>query len=351
MATRVKIDERTALEARVLTALRGLLPRFEVRGQRGAPAKAWDLSAVVRSGRSTVGHLLLEFKSVGEPRYLAQAITRLVLAARKTPRSYAVVVAPYIGPEGRRLCREAGVGYFDLTGNAFLSFDGVYVERQSAGRPARAKARLRRLFSLRSSRILRVLLEHRDVDWTLSRLASEASVSLRTAHLVVHALDEKAFVERRRAAIRLVKPAALLDLWAENYRVDEHRRQSFYTFIRNPKELGRRLAEEVARLRGRAALTLHAGAALVAPFVRSAELHAYVSADVEKLVEKLDLRRVDAGANVHLLEPRDEGVFYATQTIERIPVVCNTQLYLDLANYPARGREQAAELRRRLLRF
>jgi hypothetical protein len=34
-----------------------------------------------------------------------------------------------------------------------------------------------------------------------------------------------------------------------------------------------------------------------------------------------------------------------------VPVVCTTQLYLDLLHYPARGREQAEVLRRQTLKF
>jgi hypothetical protein len=349
MAKQVKVVELA--RTRALHLLRELLPRFDVHEEQAGARARWDLTIAVRSGRSTLRRLLVEFKSVGEPRYLAQAITRLGLVTRSVPRSYAVVAAPYIAPEGRRLCREAGVGYLDFAGNALLSFDGVYVERQSAERPARAKARLRRLFSPRSSRIARVLLEHRGADWTLVRLASEASVSLRTAHLVVKALDEKALVESRRGSIRLAKPGDLLDLWAESYRIDEHRRHTFYSFVRNSRDLAHRIAEQAERHDARVAFTLHSGAALVAPFVRSADVHAYVSGGIDRLAEVLDLRPTEAGGTVHLLAPRDEGVFYGVRRVDRIPVVCNTQLYLDLVHYPARGREQAAELRKRVLGF
>lgn len=99
------------------------------------------------------------------------------------------------------------------------------------------------------------------------------------------------------------------------------------------------------------ALTLHSGAALVAPFVRSSEVHAYVRGDLDRFVKALDLRPVETGGNVHLLIPNDEGVFYRARTIEGLPVVCNTQLYLDLFHYPARGREQADELRRQKLGY
>ena len=341
-------------EKEVLTSLRRrmpeLLPTLRViveRPSRGAP---WDLVLRVRSAGKT-RRLVCEVKSVGEPRYLAQAITSLTLATRKDPTLYPVIVAPYISPEGRRLCHEGGVGYLDLTGNVFLSFEGVLVDRLSGEAPPRVKARLRRLFAPKSSRIIRVLLEQPREKWTLTRLAEEAAISLRTAHLVVNALEEKAFVEKRRGAITLQKPGELLDLWAQNYSVEGHGRQIFYTFVRNPAELAAKLTAHAVKHKEAVGLTLHSGAALVAPFVRSADVHAYFVGDQEQLVKALDLRPVESGGTVHLLEPYDEGVFYRVQTIRDIRVVCNTQLYLDLVIYPARGREQAEVLRQRKLGY
>jgi transcriptional regulator with AbiEi antitoxin domain of type IV toxin-antitoxin system len=350
MVPQVKLENGAAIEARVVDVLRELLPTFRITRERQAAQATWDVAGVVRSGRTT-RQILIECKSVGEPRYLAQAITRLTLARHRLPRAYPVVAAPYIGPAGQRLCRDAEVGYIDLVGNALLRFDSVLIDRRSAERPVREKSRLKRLFSPKSSRVLRVLLEKPEIDWTLARLAAEAEISLRTAHLVINALEEKVFVDKRRGAIRLRQPGALLDLWGENYRVDEHRRLTYYSFIRNPRELAATLTSQADARKDRLALTLHSGAALVAPFVRSADVHAYFRGDVERLVKAADLRPVESGGSVHLLVPNDEGVFYRTQTVDHVPVVCNTQLYLDLLHYPARGREQAEELRRQKLRY
>jgi Transcriptional regulator, AbiEi antitoxin, Type IV TA system len=176
-------------------------------------------------------------------------------------------------------------------------------------------------------------------------------VSVRTAHLVINALEEQTFVDKRRGAIRLAKAGPLLDLWAENYRLDQHRRQTFYSFIRSPRELATKLAAEARSQRLELGLTLHAGAALVAPFVRYTDVHAYVAGDIDRLVKAFDLRPVETGGGVHLLTPNDDGVFYAARTIDGLPVVSDVQLYLDLLHYPARGREQAEELRRRKLGY
>lgn len=326
-----------------------LLPTLKVKVEPPARDTRWDLVLKVTTAGKT-RRLVCEVKSVGEPRYLAQAITSLTRGTQDDPRLYPVVVAPYISAEGQRVCREAGVGYLDLTGNAYLRFDGVLVDRASSQPPPRAKARLRRLFASKSSRVIRVVLEQPETEWTMARLAEEATVSLRTVYLVLNALEEKAFVEKRRGAITLQKPGELLDLWAQNYNVEKQRQHTFYTFIKSPSELAAKLSDQAVKHKEAVGLTLHSGAAFVAPFVRSADVHAYFMGDRERLLQALDLRPVESGGTVHLLEPYDEGVFYRVQTIRGVRVVCNTQLYLDLINYPARGREQAEALRRQKLR-
>ncbi|MGH7205760.1 MAG: type IV toxin-antitoxin system AbiEi family antitoxin [Nitrospiraceae bacterium] len=327
-----------------------LLPTLQVDVEQPARDARWDLVLKVRSAGRT-RRVVCEIKSVGEPRYLSQAIASLTKATQKDPRMYPLIVAPYISTEGQRVCREAGVGYLDLTGNAFLSFDGVLVDRASPKPPPREKARLRRLFAPKSSRIIRVFLEQPELDWTLARLAEEAMVSLRTAHLVVNALQEKGYIEKRRGAITLQKPGELIDLWAQDYRFEKNRQHTYYTFVRSTNELAANLTDHATKHKEAVGLTLHSGAAFVAPFVRSVDVHAYFVGDRERLVNALDLRPVESGGTVHLLEPYDEGVFYRVQTIRGVQIVCNTQLYLDLVNYPARGREQAEALRRQRLRY
>jgi hypothetical protein len=65
---------------------------------------------------------------------------------------------------------------------------------------------------------------------------------------------------------------------------------------------------------------------------------------VEIVAEKLELKAVDSGANVSLLQPYDEGVFYGTQKTDGVQVVSPIQLYLDLRHIHGRGEEAAAAL-------
>lgn len=99
------------------------------------------------------------------------------------------------------------------------------------------------------------------------------------------------------------------------------------------------------------ALTLGAAATLVAPFVRSTDVYLYIIEKADILLEALKLKPVEFGGNIYLVTPSDEGVLFDAQQIEGLTLVSNLQLYLDLFNYPMRGREQAEHLREKVMRF
>lgn len=334
-----------------------LLPQMQLlRAEEELPAEPvgrdrYDLVLDIQAGDVT-RRLVCEVKSVGEPRYLHQAISALKMATTGQEGVTPVVVAPYISPEGRKLCRAAEMNYIDLAGNVFLRFDQVLIDKTSPRKlPRRQDGAPPDIFAPISSRVLRVLLENTGQSWTLASLSEESRVSIALAHRVVAVLADKAYVDKKRGAISVIKPGELLDLWAEGYRVELSAAQTYYSFERTFPAF----AEDFKALAQREgltyALTLHAGASLVAPFVRFTDVHFYYEGDTEVLTRGLDLRPVEMGGTTHILKPYDEGVLYNTQKPEGLSVVCNTQLYLDLINYPARGREQAQFLRQQKLRF
>ena len=334
-----------------------LLPRVQLlRVQEDAPLPGgrsvrYDLLLEVQIGDAR-RYLVCEVKSVGEPRYLHQAISQLKAVLTGGDGAVPVVVAPHISEEGRRLCRDAGVGYIDLTGNVLLQFDHVLIERTSSNTPAsKLRAKSPDIFAPKSSRVLRALLETLGKSWTLLDLSKETEISLGLVHRVVNVLWAERYLDNSRGASLVVRPGDLLDSWAERYRLDGSRDHTYYSFRRSFSEFATDL-EALAQRSGLVyALTSHAGASLVAPFVRFTDVHFYYAGDLETVTTGLDLRPVEMGGTIHVLIPYDAGVFYKAQRIGGASVVCNTQLYLDLFNYPARGREQAQFLRQQTMSF
>jgi hypothetical protein len=112
------------------------------------------------------------------------------------------------------------------------------------------------------------------------------------------------------------------------------------------ESLGRACTEEGRRY----ALTAFSVAARLAPAVRYRRGVAYAEGDLERLVARLELRPVESGANVRLLGPYDEGVFYASRVVGGVAVVSPVQAYLDLQGAGGREEEAARALLEEVIR-
>lgn len=327
-------------------------------------ASSWEESSEVRAGGQTVD-LLLRFKigdrphaiaigvtSLGQPRQIREAVTRLGEIRREIPEAYPVAVSPYISPQSASLLRRSGLGYLDLSGNCYLSFENVLIEKEGKPNLQPSTRPLKSLFAPRATRVVRVLLVDPQHAWRLEELAKAAEVSLGHAHNVVKRLEELSGVERgEQQRIQPTRPGELLDAWVEAY---SYRLNGIQTYF-SPERVTRRLVGDIARAvhaEGRRyAFTLHSGAALVASNLRFPAIHCYLEGDPEPVARALGLRPGEGEGNVHLLTPYDHGVLYAPIAKGGLPVVCLPQLYADLYHYERRGREQAAHLRREAMGY
>ena len=296
--------------------------------------------------------LILEFTSVGQPRQIRESIARLAELRRDHPAAYPVAVAEYVSAQSATLLRRAGMGYLDLSGNCYLSFDHVLIEKEGKPNLRPSTRPLRSLFAPRASRVARVLLVDPQHAWRLEELAKAADVSLGHAHNVVKRMEEASWIERGdHQRIRLTKAGELLEAWRDAYTFRLNRTEGGFTAERITRKLVAELARVCHAEGRRYAFTLHAGAALIAPSVRFPAIHCYVEGDPKPVMAGLGLRAAEGEGNVNLLEPYDEGVFYAPMTKGGLPVVCLPQLYVDLYRYERRGREQAAHLRREAMGY
>jgi hypothetical protein len=298
-----------------------------------------DLYYEVTVGKSRQ-RIIVEVKSLGEPRQIRYAIQQLREYLALDGDAYPVVAAPYISNDTSLLCKENGVGYIDLAGNCFLNFNKVYIERRNYPNPNVEKRELRSLFSPKASRIARVLLTNPKRSWQLQELAREASVSLGMVFKIKQRLLELEYAREERKNIMLNRPEEFLSRWAESY---SFRRNNMYDYfsLGSLRETERKLSEYCQDKNIEYSLTLFSGAALVAPFARYTRGFAYVSEGIQELATSLELKEVTTGPNFSILEPYDDGVFYGSRPIKGIRVVSDVQLYVDLVNYKGRGEESA----------
>ncbi|MDG6027361.1 MAG: hypothetical protein E3K40_11760 [Candidatus Brocadia sp.] len=285
-------------------------------------------------------NLVVEVKNNGQPRVAREAVNTLLRYKNADPDFYGVFMAPYISLQAAEICSKDGIGYIDLAGNCRLSFGRVYIEQAGNPNPFREKRDLRSLYSPKAARILRVLLINPKRVWKTQGMAKEAEVSLGQVANVKKFLEDREWILVTAEGFSLREPEKLLKEWSENYTFKKNQPRNFYS-LKNSVELEEYLAR-VCNERGiKYALTGFSGAVRFAPAVRYQRAMAYVSDNFEDVASVLNLKEVPSGANLTVLTPYDEGVFYGTRLVGGIRVASPVQIYLDLVSFRGRGEEAA----------
>jgi hypothetical protein len=290
--------------------------------------------------------LVGEVKNSGQPRMAREAVNQLLRYRDLYPNAYFIFMAPYISPQAAEICTKDGVGYLDFAGNCRLAFGQVYIEQTGKPNPFRARRDLVSLYSPKSSRVLRVMLCNPGRSWKIQDLADEARVSLGQVANVKKLLLDREWIAD---GFSLKEPWKLLEEWADIYSYRKNEVGNFYS-LKSISEIESGLAKACREKDIEYALTGFSGAARFAPAVRYNRVMAYVAATGEDLGSFLDLKEVPSGANVMLLGPYDEGVFYGSRVIDDIIIASPVQIYLDLKSYKGRGEEAAEVLLREVIK-
>jgi hypothetical protein len=209
------------------------------------------------------------------------------------------------------------------------------------------------VFSSMASRIVRTLLVDPKHDWSILGLSKEAKTGYGHTFRVVKTLLRMGLCrETETNRIVVANAGELLTRWAGYYNFAlSNKVNPYYSLEADLDSFTTRLSA-LGKHGLRYALTLQAGASFIMPYVRPVNIHLYVDPkEVDSFKGLLGLQLTELGGNVFLVEPYDDGVFYKAQRVRGIDVVSSVQLYVDLYNYPARGREAAEHLRREVIGF
>ena len=343
------------IRRQVAQRLREIFPKvkgWEESSDLKIGGKTADLAVKFRLGEQE-RLLVVEVSSLGQPRQIRAAVTRLGEVRSQVPTAYPVAAAVYIGPQSARILKDNNLGYVDLSGNCYLAFDHVLIEKEGKRNLRPSTRPLRSLFAPRATRVVRILLSEAGRTWRLEELAKAASVSLGHSHNVVKRLEDLRWVTRDESQrIHLTKAPDLLEAWCESYTWRVNEMTSYFV----PERVSRRLMSDLARAAAgagrRYAFTLSAGLSLVAPHPRLTAVHCYVEGDPAPIAAALGLRpAAETDGGLHLLTPYDSGVFDGVLEKAGLKVVSLPQLYADLVHYERRGTEQAEHLRREAMGY
>lgn len=295
--------------------------------------------------------LIIEAGATGQPKRAREAVDQLsrLVPLQPTGNAYPVFAAPFISEASAAICRESNVGYFDLAGNCWLSFEGVYVERVSPQNPYQEKRDSVSLFSPKSSRVLRTLLNEPKRTWQVQQLSKTASVSIGLVSKLKRNLEDREWIAIGPEGIELIEPEAMLLAWADAYSYKQNGVSEFYS-LESVTDAEGAVAAWCRESGVTYALTGFSGARLSSPRVRYNRASIYVSSRIDSLALNTQLKPVDSGGNVLILKPYDEGVFSGARTTYDLRSVSPVQLFLDVRSMAGRGEEAAEEILVRELR-
>lgn len=308
-----------------------------------------DLHIVLHLKSEVQFNFTAEVKNNGEPRFARQVVNQVQRYLRESEIDYGIFIAPYISSRSAEICQGEGIGYVDLAGNCHIAYETIYIHKEGNTNPFSRKRYLRSLYSPKAERILRVLLSSSRKDWKLEELAAESGVSLGQVANVKKLLADQEWIDSKTVGFSLTEPLSLLEEWSQNYQYRRNKVMNFYTMLSAAEfeaKLGRNCQLEFIRC----GLTGFSGSSRYAPAVRYQRVMAYVQGEIEKISKAMEIKPVESGANVTILKPYDEGVFYGTNEIDGSKVVSPIQVYLDLRSLRGRGEEAAAALLERVIK-
>ena len=209
----------------------------------------------------------------------------------------------------------------------------------------------RNIFADKASFILRKMLSDPGQKWVTRDFVGNEGVSVGMAQGILEAMAKAGYIERTKRGPDsfsvLTNKEKLFEDWCEAYGFDQNAVETYYS---SDKGI-------LAKLRNNLndkdyAFTLHAGANFMTSFVITDQVHFYLRTkrwdkDILELREKLDLKELVRGGNIHIVRPYyEKSVFLNSRRIKGCKVVSNLQLCLDLQGYQPRGQEQADQLRK-----
>lgn len=286
--------------------------------------------------------------------YVDSAIKGLQRCAEIHPHAgLPLIVVPFMGQVGRRLCEQSQMSWLDLCGNAKIVAAGLRIWIEVRPNKFSDRGRPPNVFASKSSRVARQCLLDPACFHTQAELARLTGLDDGYVSKIVRRLKQENYLDvSEEGAVRPRDPNLLLDAWQESYDFNRHRTIKGHVPARSGDDLLQRVVRVISQEKLEWAVTGLGAAWLYTSFAAFRLATVYVSSmPTRSLLKEMEFSDEPKGANLWLILPDDEGVFHGSQVQEGIRCVSPVQTYLDLKGHPERAQEAAAELRQRFLKW
>jgi len=291
--------------------------------------------------------LVVEAKRLIATRDVLQLVAQLRASAAQAGLADAVllVVARYLPPTTRERLEEEGVAYADATGNRRLALGrpALFVRNVGADRdpwrgPGRPRGTLR---GEPASRVIRWLVDYTP-PYTAAQIARGSRASLGASYRVLRFLEEEGLIEwQEQGPIKSVNWRKLVERWSRDFGFQKTQPAASLLFPRGMDALLEALRAEATL---EYVLTGSLAARRYAPAYAPARFAMIYADDFEQLIENLDLRQVDTGANVLVAKDSEAVAFERAKLFAGIRYAAPSQVAADLMSGPGRSPSEAEAL-------
>ena len=317
--------------------------RIAIKPIRGKKDSAID-AMFTALGRTFV----VEVKATASAANVAMAARHVRESAdRVRPPAVPLVVVPFMGDVGQRVCAEADASWLDLSGNAHIIAGALRIHFEGRPNKFRGVGRPADVFAPKSARVVRWLLIHADQSVSQREVARATNMDEGFVSRIVTRLERESYIIRdERSAIRARDPNLLLDAWRERYDFSRHHVIRGHVAARSGESVLRSVAETLNAHKVAYAATGLAAAWIFTHFADFQLTTIYLAEDPsDGLLRRLTFREEARGANVWLVIPKDAGVFQGGVSEGGVQCVHPVQAYLDLKAQAERAAEAAERLR------
>lgn len=332
---RNSVIPETQLLDQVVGLLRGRLPRgWRMTVRRDVPQGRFRFDAELRitAPDGTTGQVIAEVKRDLPPKLVSSAVAQLLAYASDGAR---IVIASYLSPRARELLMDTNLSYADATGNVRLVLDrpALFILTSGAdSNPVYEQRAIRSLKGPAAAAVVRALCDFKP-PYGVRELAERADLSLASTSRILSLLDTEAIITRsERGPVESVDWQRLIRRWVDDYGLTKSNRNQF---VLEPRGLSG-LTRKLSKARSAYALTGSLAAVELAP-VAPTRLGAVYVKDIAKAQRELDLREVETGANVVLLEPFSPVAMARTWQRDGLTYAAASQVAADLLTSPGRG--------------
>jgi len=341
---------------RLLTPLLEELGRFQVSKTTIGKDQTSDLR-VIAPDSSEFRLQVKEYKRITP----ATAESACLALKRSGEASHAepILFAAVISDRTAEIALKYGVSWMDYAGNCRLVFPSqrIYLRRSGIENPyGKQLPKLLNVFSSKSSRVVRAMLQEPLHDWQLKELAKHPDVQISPGLMsrIKRTLVDEGYAVMVDGKLRLTRPDDLLDDWVQHYRNHKPLEQNFY-MRGDLEQVEQTVANWSLKTNTLCALSRYSAAWQLAPDVRYNVASFMVSKDASldeslaELTRNYGARPVETGANL-VLQISDDESYLSHRLGELLQTTSPLQTYLDISAMNGRGEEAAMAIYEKFLK-